>query len=315
MKLTESQLKQIVKEEISKTLNEVNLPFWFVKVGQDNMRVPKEQAENAVQALELAILDRLNHPEISDKMKKRIVDFVDDSYTVVDLSTGDKHENIEVSDSFLETNEDLLDKYSPMLEGRNNMKLTESQLRKIIREELEAVREVDDLSRARAAARDESRELRGMLVKTPKNPDGYEMSFLRSMLPVGDKQPPAVALANLGLRVSRGKMTLDDAKAKFMEMYPQPINEEKTDPIPLRMIFLDDEVNAAIAAGRSSRAARKIPDPSPQRIRTRLNAMLGKKSGEGIASYQGTSGSPKRKLMIRAAIQAYENEYTRRKRR
>jgi hypothetical protein len=141
MKLTESQLKQIVKEEISKTLNEVNLPSWFVKVGHDNMRVPKEQAENAVKALELAILDRLNQPEteISDKMKRRIVKFVDDSYTVVDLSTGDKHD-IEVSDSFLKTNEDLLDKYSPMFEGRNNMKLTESQLRKIIREELKAVR-------------------------------------------------------------------------------------------------------------------------------------------------------------------------------
>jgi len=197
------------------------------------------------------------------------------------------------------------------------MKITESQLRKIIREELEAVREVDDLSRARAAARDESRELRGMLVKTPNNPDGYEMSFLRSMLPVGDKQPPAVALANLGLRVSRGQMTLDDAKAKFMEMYPQPINEEKTDPIPLRTIFTDAEVKAAIAdrEGRSRRAKKQIPDPSPQRIRTRLNAMLGQKAGEGIASYQGTSGSPKRKLMIRTAIRAYENEYTRRKRR
>ena len=143
MKLTESQLKQIVKEEISKTLNEVNSASWFVKVGHDKMSVPKRKAENAVQALELAILDRLNHPEISDKMKKRIVDFVDDFYTVLDLSTGVEHENIQVSDSFLKTNKDLLDKYSPILKGRNNMKLTESQLRKIIREELEAVREAD----------------------------------------------------------------------------------------------------------------------------------------------------------------------------
>ena len=143
MKLTESQLKQIVKEEISKTLNEVNSASWFVKVGHDKMSVPKKQAENAVQALELAILNRLNHPEISDKMKKTIVDYyMERSYTVVDLSTGDKHKNIQVSDSFLKTNKDLLDKYSPILEGRNNMKLTESQLRKIIREELEAVREV-----------------------------------------------------------------------------------------------------------------------------------------------------------------------------
>ena len=110
------------------------------------------------------------------------------------------------------------------------MKITESQLRKIIREELEAVREVDDLSRARAAARDESLMLRNMLVATPMNPDGYAKRFLGSMLPVGDKQAPAVALANLGLRVSRGQMTLDDAKAKFMEMYPQPINEEKLEP-------------------------------------------------------------------------------------
>ena len=145
MKLTQSQLKQIVKEEISKTLNEVNLPFWFVKVGHDTVRVPKEQAgglklETPVQALEWAILNRLNHPEINRKMKKRIVDFVAAFYTVGDLETGKQHEKIEVSDSFLETNKDLLDKYGSTLEERNNTKITESQLRKIIKEELKAVR-------------------------------------------------------------------------------------------------------------------------------------------------------------------------------
>ena len=129
----------------------------------------------------------------------------------------------------------------------------------------------------------------------------------------------------VGNEIVKGTMTPEEAAKELIDIVVQrkaqrtaaggPMDEEKTDPVPLRMIFLDDEVNAAIAAGKSSRAARGIPDPTPERIRTRLNSMLGQKAGEGIASYQGTSGSPKRKLMIRTAIRAYENEYTKRKRR
>ncbi len=175
------------------------------------------------------------------------------------------------------------------------MKLTESQLRKIIREELEAVREAKTPTAAELAEKDDY-----------YYPPGGKITDL------------AINLANArGLKIAdRATQLKYFKKARELAGAPAgPVDEEKTDPIPLRTIFLDGEVNAAIDAGRSSRTTRGIPDPTPQIIRTRLNAMLGQKAGEGIASYQGEDGSPKRKLMIRTAIRAYENEYTRRKRR
>ena len=251
------------------------------------------------------------------------------------------------------------------------MKITESQLRKIIREELEAVREADApklffVGLYRKGFEDEGGEFFRKKFETAEQAKAYaeenyegEYDYLkiyddvpgRGVEPVltsdaplrevkiadfvdrykeiankaGFYYPPGGVVNNLARRAADArdkKIPTEDQMAAFrnqaakeLGMPAGPMDEEKTDPIPLRTIFLDDEVNAAIDAGRSRRAARGIPDPTPQIIRTRLNAILGQKAGEGIASYQGDSASPKRKLMIRTAIKAYENKYTRRKRR
>ena len=198
------------------------------------------------------------------------------------------------------------------------MKITESQLRKIIREELKAVREVDD-SDERATMRkmrDDRRALDSALSAEVeakyKSLTPLEIRPMINNLKNGPKRGTYYDELNL---VRDGKKSAADAAKELLPLIQVTMEEEKTDPIPLRTIFTDGEVEAAIDAGRSSRAKRQIPDPTPQIIRTRLNTMLGQKTGEGIASYQGTSASPKRKLMIRTAIRAYENDYTRRKRR
>ena len=200
------------------------------------------------------------------------------------------------------------------------MKITESQLRKIIREELKAVREVDD-SDERATMRkmrDDRRALDSALsaeVEAKYNSlTPLEIIPMINNLKNGPKRGTYYDELNL---VRDGKKSAADAAKELLPLIQVTMEEEKTDPIPLRTIFTDAEVEAAIAdrEGRSRRAKRQIPDPTPQIIRTRLNTMLGQKTGEGIASYQGTSASPKRKLMIRTAIRAYENDYTRRKRR
>jgi hypothetical protein len=116
MKITKTQLKQIIKEEIKSVLEEDEQSFWMFKViGNRNIKVPKAEAPTPEAAVGWMILHYLNNPSASDGEKKMIAKIAEDFFDVWDMSTSppEKHKMIRATDEFINQNMALLDKYDP----------------------------------------------------------------------------------------------------------------------------------------------------------------------------------------------------------
>ncbi len=115
MKITKSQLRKVIKEEIQNLLKENDDSFWTVELSPGrSIRVPGNEASTAEEAVEWMTLYSLNHPEYEAAYKKQIADGIDIGrkvYHFPSFSEPPKQYNARVTDKFLKDHDDLLGKY------------------------------------------------------------------------------------------------------------------------------------------------------------------------------------------------------------